>query len=180
MIPSFLLWFSCCHVFGLCCCRRQPVFVALSDFADVLLTFCEIAVSFVRHSEPITSTIFFRKSSDCLEETTYWRSDVLLTFWKMAATSKILYAARSNNTGRRWSLMCSITYSEYISTRQSRWLLLWIDAINDHRGGAATLSRLDLVGFDNNGTHSFPVISEYSNMEPWTWSTYILQITWSG
>ena len=40
----------------------------------ILLTFCwhfcETAVSFVRHSEPITSTIFFRKSSDCLEKTT--------------------------------------------------------------------------------------------------------------
>ena len=33
-----------------CCCRRQLVFVALSDFADVLLTFCETAVSFVRYS----------------------------------------------------------------------------------------------------------------------------------
>ena len=37
------------------CCRRQPVFVALSNFADVLLTFCETAVFFVRHSEPITT-----------------------------------------------------------------------------------------------------------------------------
>ena len=100
------------------------------------------------------------------EKTTYWRSDVLLTFWKMAATSKVLYAARSNNTGGRWSLMCSITYFEYISTRQFRWLLLQIDAINDHCGGAATLSRLDLVEFDKNDNCSFPVILEYSNMEP--------------
>ena len=53
------------------CCRRQPAFVALNDFADICWYFCEIAVSFVRHSEPITSTIFFRKSSYCLEKTTY-------------------------------------------------------------------------------------------------------------
>ena len=43
-----------------------------------------------------------------------------------------------------------------------------MDLINDHCGRAATLSGLDLVGFDKNDKHSFPVILEYSNMEPWT------------
>ena len=43
-------------------CRRQLVFMALSDFADVLLTFFETVVSFVRYSEPMTSTIFLRKA----------------------------------------------------------------------------------------------------------------------
>ena len=36
--------------------------------------------------------------------------------------------------------------------------------------------RLDLVGFDMNHKHSFPVILEYSNIEPWTWSTYLQEI----
>ena len=57
----------------------------------------------MRHSEPImhddcTTTIFFRKSSERLEKRTYWQSDVLLTFWKMAAIFEVLHAAKSNNT----------------------------------------------------------------------------------
>ena len=122
----------------------------------------------MRHSEPITSTIFFCKSSDCSEKTTYWQ---LIDGQTLSSGSEKwlqlnLYAARSNNCYHRPTLKLngSITYLKHISPRQLHWLLLWIDAIIDHCVGAATFSRLDLVGFDKNDKHSFTAILEYSNM----------------
>ena len=73
-----------------CCCRRHLVFVALSDFADVLLTFlwncgipCEI---FCQQSSYVRAPIVWKRQ--LVDSQTF---SVLLTFWKMAAISKVKF-----------------------------------------------------------------------------------------
>ena len=51
----------------------------------------------LNQSRQCATTICLRKSKS-LEKTTYWQSNVLFMFWKMAAISEVLHAARSNNT----------------------------------------------------------------------------------
>ena len=132
------------------CCQKQPVFVALSDFADVLLTFlwnCGILCETVwtnhdnapRRSASVRIPIVWKRQ--LIDSQTFSsRSEKWLQFPKFYMQYEAT-TLKFNVFGVLYNVFGVL----YISTRRFRWLLLRIDAINDHCGWAATLSRLDLI-----------------------------------